>query len=384
MTTTLARHDRAQPGTGPRVRPRHLLHVLPSFAVGGIQMRLTRIINAFGPRFRHTILSIDGKKSCRYGIERQLGVAISSAPAEGGLWARISSNRATMAQASPDLLLTYNWGTIEWAMADRIFGICPHIHFEDGFGPEESQRQLRRRVMLRRLALKRAVAVVVPSRTLETIAISQWRLPPNQVRYVPNGIDVDAFDVSAAGPPLFARSSNEIVIGTVAPLRAEKNIACLIRAFAQVKSQRSLRLVIAGDGPERAALEDLVRRMGLADRVLFLGAVREPERVLALYDIFALSSDTEQMPMTVLEAMAAELPIVATDVGDIRQMVAPANRAFISTRPAETALAASLGALADDARRRRELGRLNRAHVRATFPFSRMAAAYERIFAGKP
>ncbi len=347
-------------------------------------MRLTRIINAFGPRFRHTILSIDGKKSCRYGIERQLGVAISSAPAEGGLWARISSNRATMTQAAPDLLLTYNWGTIEWAMTDRIFGICPHIHFEDGFGPEEAQGQLRRRAILRRLALKRAIAVVVPSHTLETIAISQWRLPPDQVRYVPNGIDVDAFDVSAAGPPLFMRGSNEIVIGTVAPLRAEKNLARLIRAFAQVKSQRSLRLVIAGDGPERGALEDLVRRMGLAERVLFLGAVREPERVLALYDIFALSSDTEQMPMTVLEAMAAELPVVATDVGDIRQMVAPANRAFIPTKTAETALAASLGALADDARRRRELGRLNRAHVRVTFPFSRMAAAYERIFAGKP
>ncbi len=384
MTMTLARHERAHPGSLPRVRPRHLLHVLPSFAVGGIQMRLTRIINAFGPRFRHTILSIDGKKSCRYGIERELGVAISSAPAEGGLWARISSNRAAMSQAAPDLLLTYNWGAIEWAMADRIFGICPHIHFEDGFGPEEAQGQLRRRAMLRRLALKRAVAVIVPSRTLETIAISQWRLPPDQVRYVPNGIDVEAFDASATGTPLFARSRNEIVIGTVAPLRAEKNLARLIRAFAQFKNQRSLRLVIAGDGPERAALEDLARRIDLAERVLFLGAVKEPERALALYDIFALSSDTEQMPMTVLEAMAAELPIVATDVGDIRQMVAPANRTFITSKAAESALTASLATLADDARRRKELGRLNRIHVRATFPFSRMAAAYERIFEGKP
>ena len=383
-TATLPRRERTQTHSFVRTRPRRLLHVLPSFAVGGIQMRLARLINAFGPRFHHTILAIDGRKSCRDNIAREIGVSFAATPGKGGLLSRLTSDRAAIARAEPDLLLTYNWGAIEWAMANRVFGICPHVHFEDGFGPEEAQRQLCRRALLRRQALKRAMAVIVPSRTLESIAISQWRLPLEQLRYVPNGIDVDAFDAGASGPPLFARSRNEIIIGTVAPLRAEKNLGKLIGAFARIEVEHSLRLVIAGDGPERQALEILVERMGLGERVLFLGAVREPERALALYDIFALSSDTEQMPMTVLEAMAAELPIAASDIGDIRLMVSPANRGFIVAQNDEAALAVSLGALADDAKRRRDLGRLNRAYVRDTFPFSRMEDAYERIFAGKP
>jgi glycosyltransferase involved in cell wall biosynthesis len=381
---TLPRRERTQPQSYARTRPRRLLHVMPSFAVGGIQMRLARLINAFGPRFHHTILAIDGRKSCRDNIEREIGVSFAATPGKGGLLGRLAADRAAIARAEPDLLLTYNWGAIEWAMANRAFGICPHVHFEDGFGPEEATRQLRRRALLRRLALKRAMAVVVPSRTLENIAIARWRLPPEQLRYVPNGIDVDAFDAEASGPPLFARSRNEIIIGTVTPLRPEKNLGRLIGAFARIEIKHSLRLVIAGDGPERLSLEDLVRRKGLAGRVLFLGAVREPERALALYDIFALSSDTEQMPMTVLEAMAAELPIAASDIGDIRLMVSPANRGFITAQNDEAALAVSIGALADDARRRKELGRLNRAYVSDTFPFSRMADAYARIFGGKP
>ena len=364
----------------PAAPLRHVMHVLPGFGVGGIQVRLTRIINALGPRFRHTVLSLNGDISCRERIDPAAAVTVEQAAPHGNLLVRLAANANRIHATTPDLLATYNWGAIEWAMANRLRVGARHCHFEDGFGPDEAERPLWRRGVLRRVALARTEAVIVPSHSLETIALRRWRLPESRVLYLPNGIEVGDFRQSAIGAPPFPRGDNEIVIGTVAPLRPEKNLGRLLNAFARLDN-RATRLVIAGDGSERPMLEAMARRLGIADRVCFLGAVREPQCVLAFFDVFALSSNTEQMPMTVLEAMAASLPIAAVEVGDVKHMVAPANRAFVVPR-GETTLATALAALVADTGRRHALGRINRAHVTVVFPFARMVEAYARLFEG--
>ena len=100
----------------------------------------------------------------------------------------------------------------------------------------------------------------------------------------------------------FARRPDELVIGTVAPLRPEKNIGRLLRTFATLDTSITARLVVAGDGIERRRLEGLAEELGITDRVVFTGQIT-PETVLATFDIFALSSDTEQMPNALLEAL---------------------------------------------------------------------------------
>jgi glycosyltransferase involved in cell wall biosynthesis len=124
----------------------------------------------------------------------------------------------------------------------------------------------------------------------------------------------------------------------------------------------------------------LAGTLGVSDRVTFLGAVTDPGQALAHFDIFALSSDTEQMPMSVLEAMAMALPIVSVDVGDVKRMIAPANRGLAIAKSDEAGFAAALDALAADPERRAELGRLNRQHVRDTYPWQTMIEAYDRVF----
>lgn len=359
---------------------RHVMHVLPGFGIGGIQVRLTRIINALGPRFRHTILSLNNDVGCGERIDPTAAVTIEPAALHGNLLARLKTGADRIRATAPDLLATYNWGAIEWAMANRLHVGVRHCHFEDGFGPDETERPLWRRGILRRIALARTEAVIVPSHSLETIALRRWRLPESRVLYLPNGIEVGDFRQPVVGAPPFPRGDNEIIIGTVAPLRPEKNLGRLLTAFARLDN-RTTRLVIAGDGSERPTLEVMAQRLGIADRVFFLGAVREPQCALRFFDIFALSSDTEQMPMTVLEAMAAGLPIAAVEVGDVKHMVAPANRAFVVPR-GETTLATALAALVADAGRRHALGQINRAHVTAVFPFARMVEAYARLFEG--
>jgi glycosyltransferase involved in cell wall biosynthesis len=141
-------------------------------------------------------------------------------------------------------------------------------------------------------------------------------------------------------------------------------------------------LVIVGDGPERAGLQALAAALGVAARVSFLGHVAEPAPLFAGFDIFALSSDTEQMPISVIEAMAAGLPVAATAVGDVPAMLAEANLGNIVARD-DAALAGSLAALLDDADLRRRIGAANRARALAMFDQERMFAAYAALFDGE-
>jgi glycosyltransferase involved in cell wall biosynthesis len=361
---------RAEPK--PERTPR-LLHVFSTFAVGGAQMRFATLAAALGSRYRHVVIAMDGDYACASRLPPGLDVCCEQIEVvKGATLANVRRFRRRLREIGPDVLVTYNWGAIEWAMAD-IPRLARHIQVEDGFGPEERTRQLPRRVMTRRLVLARSM-VAVPSRTLWQIATEVWRLDPRRVRYVPNGIDLARF----AGP---RATSVEPVIGTVAGLRAEKNVARLVRSFRLVADVLPARLVIAGDGPQRAALERLAGELGLAGRVHFTGHLDDPAVAYRGLDAFALSSDTEQMPLSVIEAMAAGLPVAATDVGDVAAMVADENRAFVTPLD-DAALAQAIVVLARDRVLREEVGAANRAKAEAEFGQSAMVAAWERLFDG--
>ena len=362
----------SQPEIGQQ---KHLLHVFPTFAVGGSQMRFAQLVRLHGARYRHTVLALDGNTD----MASRLGEFPITYPQlqfdKRNLLASWRLFRKTLRDIRPDVLLTYNWGAVEWALVNRVGAAIAHLHIEDGFGPEEAQRQLRRRVWTRRLALTgRHTKVILPSRNLERIALGIWSLPARQVRYIPNGVDCVRFATASRGG-----EGGKIVIGTVASLRREKNIARLIEAFSQVASQRpasTLELLIVGGGAERQALETLARQRGAAVR--FAGQTNQPEKFLPQMDIFALSSDTEQMPLSLLEAMAAGLPVVATAVGDVAQMVAAENASYV-VPPRDDAFAAALVRLVDNKDARDVLGRANEKKARETFDEQVMAARYAEL-----
>ena len=362
------------PGTSP-----HIFHVFPSFGIGGVPLRMSRVLAHLGARCRHTILALDND----FAAAERLGPDVAARlmplpPSAGNLVVNLCRHRRVLRNERPDLLATYNWGSIEWAMANRFFPLCRHVHLEAGFGAEEASRQLFRRVVARRLSLARCSKIVVPSLTLQKIARDVWRLPQSMLIYIPNGIDVDRFAPAPRRP--LEDPSRPVMVGTVAPLRPEKNVGRLIRAFSRMQQAPASLLTIVGDGSQRAALGALARSLNVADRVRFAGSVAEPERLLATFDVFALSSDTEQMPNAVLEAMAAGLPVASVDVGDVMVMVAPENREFIVPRDDTDALAAAIARLASDPERRHRIGEGNRAFVASQFGQDKMFRAYEKLF----
>ena len=363
-------------------KQRHLLHVFSTFSVGGAQVRFAKIINALGESYRHSVIALDGQTEAARLVASDVDLNLTEAPSTSGwLLTRLARYRRVLRSIQPDLLVTYNWGAIEWSLSN-FFPLCRHLHIEDGFGLEEAHAQLRRRVWTRRLALSSGSITLVPSLKLVGIALNEWGLPKDRMRYVPNGIDCGRFENRPPDADLVERLNlpEDIpIVGSVTALRPEKNLQRLIRAFAVVEAQIPAHLVIVGEGPERKSLEDLRTELCLQDKVTFAGHIDHPERILGAFDIFALSSDTEQMPYSVLEAMSAGLPIAGIDVGDVKVMVADLNKDFITHRSVD-ALAHVLSQLLKSRERHEKIGQANQLKVKSKFSESLMISRYKEIF----
>lgn len=362
----------------------HILHLHSSFDLGGKEARAVQLMNAFGDRARHTVVSgVPGALGARAAIDRRVKAAFpEDSPSLTGKpsVARYQALAGYMRRF--DLVLTYNWGAMDAVMARRLFpaGLPPLIHHEDGFNADEAKRLRTERNIFRRIALPAAHALVVPSQKLETIARDTWKQPDYRVHRIANGINTRLYagrpDPGAL--PGFVRADGEIVVGSVAGLRLVKNLPRLVRAVAA--TGKALRLVIVGEGPERAAIEAEAARLGVA--LTLTGFRAEPHRYVGLFDLYAISSDSEQFPISLVEAMAAALPVAATDVGDITAMVAPENRPFVVPRGDEAALAGAIAALVADPALRAQLGAANRAKAVAEYDEQVMIARYGGLYGG--
>jgi glycosyltransferase involved in cell wall biosynthesis len=208
-----------------------------------------------------------------------------------------------------------------------------------------------------------------------------WDQPIGRVKCIPNGIDTAAFSKPARADALagIIKHKGEMWVGTLAGMRPVKNLTALVRAFAPLPEH--WQLVIVGDGPEESAIRAEAERLNIEHRVHLPGFAPDPARFVGLFDVFALSSRSEQFPISLVEAMAAGKPVAAPAVGDIAAMVSEENRPLITPAGDEVALASSLNRLAHDSTLRARLGKANRAEARARFDEKPMIDAYRRLYA---
>jgi glycosyltransferase involved in cell wall biosynthesis len=371
-------------------RPVHILHLHSSFSLGGKEARAVRLMNAFGDAARHTVVSgmpdqLDARASIAKGVRYEIAQdapPLTGRPSVGRYEALARYMRRF------DLVLSYNWGAIDGVMARRVFpkGAPPLIHHEDGFNADEASGLKIERNLYRRLALGAAHALVVPSQVLEAIALDTWKQPPARVHRIANGIATQAYvqKPDRRAIPGFVPNAKEVVIGALAGLRAVKDLPLLVRACGGLAGR--FRLVIVGEGPEREAILAAARAMAIEDRVVLAGFLDRPHRFVGAFDIMALSSKSEQFPISVVEGMAAGLPIVSTPVGDVARMVSPENAPFV-TGSDEVLLRDALQMLVNDADLRARVGAANQAKARAEFDEAVMLARYRALYAdaiGRP
>ncbi len=362
--------------------PVRILHCHSTFSLGGKEARAVRLMNEWGGAAEHTILSaMPGRLAARDAVGRGIAAHYpDDAPPLAGRPTPLRLRRLARYMRGFDLVLTYNWGAFDAVMARRLWGGPPLVHHEDGFNEDEAERLNPKRSLYRRIGLPAAHRLVVPSERLERIALGEWKQPRGRVDRIPNGIPVARYRrAEKPAIPGLAPGEGEIVIGTVAGLRAVKNLPRLVRAFAAM-SEKIARLVIVGEGPESERIAAEARRLGVAARLHMPGFLADPAGWIGAFDIFALSSDSEQFPISMIEAMAAGLPVVATNVGDIEAMLPPDNRPLVVAREDEAGFAAALDSLAARPDLRRAIGRANLEKAAADYDEAAMIARYAALY----
>ena len=365
-------------------QPLNILHMHSSFDLGGKEARAVQLMNAFGDRARHTIVSgMPEQLSARESIAK--GIAYDIAQNPPPLTGKPSVARyeaIAKFMRRFDLVLSYNWGAIDAVMAKRVFAknMPPIVHHEDGFNADEAMKLKPQRAVYRRMAFPAAYAVVVPSMTLEWVATNIWKQSAPRLRRIPNGINT-ALYAKKPNPraiPGLVRKPGEVIVGALAGLREVKNLPALVRATAGCTAR--VRLVIVGEGPERAKIEMAAHALEMRDKVLLPGFLPDPHTYVGLFDIMALSSLSEQFPISVVEGMAAGLPIASVPAGDIAHMVSEANRPYIPPHSGEVDLRDAIQTLAADAKLRATVGKANRAKAVAEYDEKAMIAAYARLY----
>lgn len=369
----------------PKLQKPHILHLHSTFSPGGKEVRCAQLMNAFGPKVEHTIVSgMPDQMGASELIAKKIRVnypkdfpPLKGKPMPGRLM------KLAAAMKPFDLVLTYNWGAMDAVMAHTLlseaYDLPPLIHHEDGFNEDEARQLKWGRNWYRRIALGKSAGLVVPSERLEEIALVTWMQPIGRVKRFANGIKTGLYEKKPDPNALrTVKHTGERWVGTLAGLRAVKQLPAMVRAFAHLPD--NWQLVILGEGPEKEAIQEQALALEISHRVHLPGHVAEPAKVVGLFDIFALSSKSEQFPISVLEAMAAGLPIAAPKVGDIATMVAQENQDYLTELGDEKQLYEALNTLARNEELRRNIGAANKLKARAEFDESVMVDKYRRLY----
>jgi glycosyltransferase involved in cell wall biosynthesis len=364
-------------------RPLRVLQLHGTFDQGGKEARVVRLMNHWGKRATHDILLGDADAmAARAGIDPSIAVRFLAIPRLGGPPGPAKFLALARLMKDYDLILSFNWGAMDGVMAHRLLRrarrLPPLIHHEDGFNADEAAGRIPARNSYRQIALAGARALVVPSNELAHIAATEWNQRAEKVHQIPNGIDVSSYAGKRPAsiiPGL--EPDGRLIVGTLAGLRPVKNLRRLVNAVAPLKDR--LRLVIVGDGEERAEIRAEAASLGMDD-IVMPGFLPRPQDYVGAFDIFALSSDSEQFPISLVEAMSAGLPVVSTDVGDVSAMVSASNRPYIVETDSVPDFSAALADLADDTALRTRIGEDNRKRALRCFDEKVMFGLYAQLY----
>jgi len=308
----------------------------------------------------------------------EAGIAVDRVAKYGGVDPTLVPRLArALRRHRADIVHTHNpLPLIYGAPAARLVGAAA-IHTKHGMNPGGKGIRL-----LRRAAARLVHAFVAVSDTTAEQARAQHDSPPAKLHTIPNGIRLERY-----APDAEARVAARVelglgdawVVGTVGRLDASKNQAMLVRAMAPILSSR-VRLVIIGEGDARPEVEAAVRALAEPRWVVLTGRRMDVPKLVHAFDVFALSSKSEGLPLVVPEAMAAGLPIVTTGVGGLPSVVDDQTTGLVVPVD-EHAFAAALATLEADRERARAMGAKARLVALARFSSNRMVDDYLVLYA---
>ena len=367
--------------TGRATAPVHVMHVVSQFAIAGMELGVSKLANsADRSRIRTSVCSSMPSPPQRptlasdvqlHELNRRPGTDLSL----------ISQLFSLFRRTRPDVVHTHSWGTLcEGLLAAKLAQVPVVIHGEHG------TLELRtRNVHVQRWAWQRVSQLLAVSSRLADQMAAVVGEPSQGIHVIRNGVDTERFArvdrVSARN--LLQLGPDESVIGTVGRLHPVKDHLNLIHAAANLQRD-GLRAVIliVGDGPLRQQLEAEAATLGLTRQVHFLGEREDVEWILQALDVFTLPSRSEGLSNTILEAMAAGVLVVATNVGGAEELIRDGETGVLVPAQDPATLAIALGDLTRDTNLREHMGRRAQALARSEFSLDRMTRGYEELYLG--
>ena len=280
-----------------------------------------------------------------------------------------------------DLVHTHNIGALFYGnLAAKMTG-TPVVHTQHD--PQLTYSLKRKtKVLLSSLGTKKIVAV---SEDIALLYRKSFKIPENRLTVICNGIDINIKSDQAAVNSLQSQcriQPGDFVIGTVARFAEVKDLSTLIDAFSIiVQQQKNAHLVLAGDGPLTNSLKEQARNCVAKDKIHFLGYRNDVFNVLALFDVFVNCSLSEGLSITILEAMASKLPVIATAVGGNVELIQDGNNGRLVPVRNPKKLAQALLDLIADPLLCADMGKINRSRIEQQYSLSNMVRQYENIYA---
>jgi len=364
-----------------------IMHIVDTWAVGGLQNGVANLIERMdGVRFEHVICamrSVDGSngKLAPAGGARVLCLSQDESRAR----LQVPALARRIREVQPHIVHTRNWGTFEGLLAARCVGDCAHVHSEHGIDWDSTVKEPWRRILCRRLAFHMADRVVAVSYRLRDLHAKRTRFPAHRIEVIHNGVDSRSFTPDITARARLRRelgiSDNEYCIGAVGNLIPVKDHLTLLRAVAEFdRIGRPWRLLVVGSGPELPKLTAFVDNYpAWKQRVLFLGKSNAVPGLLNAMDVYVLSSLTEGISNSLLEAMATGLPVVVTEAGGNAELVGEDAGLFFPVGGIEH-LVQHLLQLGSHPEWRREIGQRAMRRVRDRFSIDSMVDKYAQLY----
>jgi len=359
-----------------------IAHVLHRLDRAGAEVLAADLARQLTGRYRFAFFCLDEVGSL--GLElRDQGFPVVAVRRSPGLDLRVAARlRAGAREHGVALWHAHQYTPFFYAALSRGPGPRPPLLFTEHGRHYPDLRRVRR-VLANRLLLRRGDRVTAVGHFVRHTLIENEGIPRSRVEVIHNGIDPDRF---VPADPAEARAQlglgpEQRVVMQVARFHPVKDHATGIEAFARaVDAAPDAVLVLVGDGEARPAAEALASRLGRGERVRFLGVRSGVEGLLPAADVFMLSSLSEGISVTLLEAMACRVPIVATDVGGNREVVEHGRNGLLSQRGDAQGLGHNLAMLLRDAKMRRDMGEAGRNRLLKHFSQSRMHQGYEALY----
>lgn len=368
-------------------QPPLIAHILFRLDYGGIETLLVECVNRIpASQYRQVIICLTGYSDFAQKITNPSTSVFALHKREGHDFAMHWRLWRLLRTLRPDIVHTYNLPAVECALTAFLAGVPVRVHAEHGRNANDPQGVNRKHNFLRRLAAWAIDRFVPVSLDLQHWLSHTVGIAPRKIERIDNGVDDQMFKPASPKPhlPVAGFSADgDFIIGNVGRAEPVKDQAALLVAFAELRRQRSdaqLKLVIIGDGPLLPVLRKQAAELGIADQVWLPGARADVAEIMRSLDVFVLPSRAEGMPVTLLEAMATGLPVIASRVGGVPELIEAGLNGMLIAPGEPHSIVQALTTYLDDTAMARDHGAQGRAQVKKNYSLARMVAAYVDLY----